>query len=111
MRPTYASIPLIFFSFPALAQDVTFRCGYPFGDQSLGIYATNPGPNPRTCQAVCEADRKPADPDFPFEPKAILRCSGDVPPGGQDFLICSRGDFPGSLSNARISDMPPPSCN
>lgn len=43
-----------FFSFPALAQDVTFRCGYPFGDQSLGIYATNPGPNPRTCQAVAK---------------------------------------------------------
>lgn len=108
MRIAHAAASLILVAFPALAQDMTSRCGYPFGDHSLGIYVTNPALNSRTCQAACEADRVPVDPDFPFEPKATLRCTGDVPAGGQDFLICSRNDFLETLTNARITDS---SCN
>jgi hypothetical protein len=103
MKAAYFTSLLACLALPALAQDagpVTFSCNYPFGDHSLGVLATNSGPDTKTCRATCVAHDSKDDTGLLF---FSTTCEGDVPAGAVNLQMCSRGDYQGdALENARV---------
>jgi hypothetical protein len=84
---------------PAFAQDeVNFRCDFPIGPRSLGIWGSNPTADAKACTVVCTA-RLPAEPEFNF---TVICTNAPLRALANDLMLCSRDDVDYDLFNPVI---------
>jgi hypothetical protein len=101
MKLSCIALALALFAPPALAQDVTFSCTYPFGDHSLGVLASNSGSDSKDCKAACSAHDSADDTGLLI---FMVNCEGQVAGGASGLLMCSRGGYQGgALENAQVA--------
>ena len=100
MKLSSIALAWVSLALPALAQDVTLSCTYPFGDHSLGVLASNSGSDSKDCQAGCGAHDSADDTGLLI---FTVQCEGSMPGGASGLLLCSRGGYQGgALENAQV---------